>query len=89
MVEKSILKQNHFSQIMRFFCEEDKQDQVWFETIINKELVQKILSYGKDVEVLAPENLKNELKEHVDSLRKYYLKELRSHTAHINPKFVE
>jgi len=74
MVEKSILKQNHFSQIMRFFFEEDKQDQVWFETIINKELVQQILSYGKDVEVLAPENLKKELKEHVDSLRKYYLK---------------
>jgi predicted DNA-binding transcriptional regulator YafY len=56
------------------FFEEDKQDQVWFKTIINKELVQQILSYGKDVEVLAPENLKKEMKEHVDSMRKYYLK---------------
>jgi predicted DNA-binding transcriptional regulator YafY len=45
-----------------------------FETIINKELVQQILSYGKDVEVLAPENLKKELKEHADSMLKYYLK---------------
>jgi hypothetical protein len=56
------------------FFEEDKQDQVWFETIINKELVQQLLSYGKDVEVLAPENLKKEMKEHVDLMMNYYLK---------------
>ena len=36
------------------FLEEDKQDQVWFETIVNKELVQQILSYGKDVQVIEP-----------------------------------
>jgi len=67
-------KTKPFQPDYEVFFEEDKQDQVWFETIINKELVQQILSYGKDVEVLAPENLKKELKEHVDSLRKYYLK---------------
>ncbi|MGK0411979.1 MAG: putative DNA-binding transcriptional regulator YafY [Polaribacter sp.] len=56
------------------FFEEDKQDQVWFETIINKELVQQLLSYGQDVEIIAPKSLKKEMKEHVDSMRKYYLK---------------
>jgi predicted DNA-binding transcriptional regulator YafY len=29
-----------------------------FETIVNKELVQKLFSYGSDVEVLSPETLK-------------------------------
>jgi predicted DNA-binding transcriptional regulator YafY len=56
------------------FFEEDKQDQVWFETIINKELVQQLLSYGQDVEIIAPKSLKKEMKEHVDSMKKYYLK---------------
>ena len=40
------------------FFDKDKQDQVWMETIINKELIQQILSYGKDIEVLEPEELK-------------------------------
>ena len=55
------------------FFEEEKQDQVWFETIINPELVQQLLSYGQDVEVLEPASLKKELKEHADLMRKYYL----------------
>ncbi|TYA55697.1 helix-turn-helix transcriptional regulator [Formosa maritima] len=46
------------------FFEEEKQDQVWFNTIINKELVQQLLSYGKDVQVLEPEVLKVHLREH-------------------------
>ncbi|MFC2109328.1 helix-turn-helix transcriptional regulator [Bacteroidota bacterium] len=54
------------------FFEDDKQDQVWFETIINKELVQQILSYGKDVQVLAPDNLKEQMLEHANSINKYY-----------------
>lgn len=45
------------------FFEDDKQDQVWFETIINKELVQQLLSYGQDIEVLAPEELIKQLRE--------------------------
>lgn len=56
------------------FFEEDKQDQVWFESIINKELVQQILSYGQDVEVLEPEQLKNEMQEHVKVMQNYYKK---------------
>lgn len=55
------------------FFEEDKQDQVWFETIINKELVQQILSYGGDVEVLAPNNLIIAMKDHVERVQNYYL----------------
>ncbi|GAB1858043.1 WYL domain-containing protein [Flavobacteriaceae bacterium MHTCC 0001] len=54
------------------FFEEDKQDQVWFETIINKELVQQILSYGQDIEVIEPASLKKQLQEHVNTMFKYY-----------------
>ncbi|MBA6154678.1 helix-turn-helix transcriptional regulator [Gelidibacter maritimus] len=54
------------------FFEEDKKDQVWFETIINNELVQQILSYGKDVEVLAPESLKKQMFEHSETMYNYY-----------------
>ncbi len=54
------------------FFEDDKQDQVWFETIINKELVQQILSYGQDLEVLEPESLKNKLKEHTNGMHLFY-----------------
>ena len=46
------------------FFEEEKQNQVWFESIINKELVQQILSYGCDIEVLEPPSLKNQINEH-------------------------
>ena len=55
------------------FFEDDKQDQVWFESIINKELVQQLLSYGQDVEVLSPENLITEMRTHTESLKKYYI----------------
>ncbi|RAJ17835.1 helix-turn-helix transcriptional regulator [Olleya aquimaris] len=54
------------------FFEEEKQDQVWFETIINKELVQQLLSYGKDVEVLEPESLKKQMREHSKSIQQFY-----------------
>ena len=54
------------------FFEDDKQDQVWFESIINKELVQQLLSYGQDVEILSPDSLKNEMKENVEMMKNYY-----------------
>jgi predicted DNA-binding transcriptional regulator YafY len=56
------------------FFEKDKQDQVYFETIINKELVQQILSFGQDVEVLEPEELKIALKNQVKTMHKLYTK---------------
>lgn len=56
------------------FFEEDKQDQIWFETIINKELVQQILSFGEDVEVLEPKELKKELKIQSEKMNKFYEK---------------
>lgn len=55
------------------FFEEEKQNQVWFESIINKELVQQILSYGCDIEVLEPPSLKNQINEHVQMMSAYYL----------------
>jgi predicted DNA-binding transcriptional regulator YafY len=54
------------------FFEEEKQNQVWFNTIINDELVQQILSYGQDVEVLEPKELKLQLKTHIDNMKNYY-----------------
>ncbi|WP_430929040.1 helix-turn-helix transcriptional regulator [Polaribacter marinivivus] len=55
------------------FFEEDKQDQIWFMSIINPELIQQILSYGQDVEVLEPEYLKEELKKHANKMYNYYV----------------
>lgn len=54
------------------FFELEKQDQVWFNTFINNELVQQLLSYGKDVEVLAPLELKEQLKTHTKAMFNYY-----------------
>ena len=54
------------------FFEEEKQDQVWFETIINKELVQQLLSYGQDVEVIEPESLKKRMREHAIVMQQFY-----------------
>lgn len=54
------------------FFDEDKLDQVWFDTIINNELVQQILSYGHDVEVLEPKSLKEKMREHTAVMQKYY-----------------
>ncbi|GAL65844.1 putative transcriptional regulator [Jejuia pallidilutea] len=54
-------KTKPFQPDCKEFFEDDKQDQVWFETIINKELVQQLLYYGKDVEVLEPVLLKAQM----------------------------
>lgn len=54
------------------FMDEEKEDQVYFDSILNKELVQQILSYGGDVEVLEPQTLIDMVKEHVESLKEHY-----------------
>lgn len=54
------------------FFEEEKQDQVWFETIINRELVQQLLSYGQDLEVLEPTILRMQMREHASNIFRYY-----------------
>ncbi|WP_100613624.1 helix-turn-helix transcriptional regulator [Confluentibacter citreus] len=54
------------------FFEKEKQDQVWFETIINKELVQQLLSFGLDLEVLEPETLKEQMRVHSQAMKEYY-----------------
>lgn len=81
-VEKVVLKfhngrENYFKTkpfIPDFeeFFEEEKRDQVWFMGVINPELIQQILSYGQDVEVLEPESLIDELREHAKILNRYY-----------------
>jgi predicted DNA-binding transcriptional regulator YafY len=70
---ESYFKTKPFQPDFEEFFEDDKQDQVWFETIINKELVQQILSYGQDIEVLAPNNLIRAMKGHVEVMRNHYL----------------
>lgn len=54
------------------FAEQGKKNQVFFETIINLELVQQILSYGKDVQVIEPKSLKIKMKEHAKTMQKFY-----------------
>jgi hypothetical protein len=71
---ENYFKTKPFQPDFEEFFEEDKQDQVWFETIINKELVQQLLSYGQDLEIIEPKSLKKEMKDHVDSMINYYLK---------------
>ena len=53
---------------------EDNPKQVFFDAIINKELVQQILSYGGDVEVIKPVSLINEMKKHYYAMSGYYKK---------------
>lgn len=55
------------------FFEPEKKDQVWFKAIINKELVQQLLSYGGDVEVLSPASLKLKMKLHSEAMSQYYV----------------
>lgn len=54
------------------FFEKEKQDYIWFETIINKELIQQLLSYGHDIEVIEPKSLKNQLNEHIKVMHTFY-----------------
>lgn len=54
------------------FAEEGKEDQVFFETVINLELIQQILSYGSDVEVLEPEGLRLKMKYETNLMGEYY-----------------
>src|SRR5690554_619625 len=54
------------------FMEDDKENQVFFETVINPELVQQILSYGKDVKVLEPEGLIELMKRQAAAMQEYY-----------------
>jgi predicted DNA-binding transcriptional regulator YafY len=69
---ENYFKTKPFQADFEEFFEEDKQDQVWFESIINKELVQQILSYGMDVEVVEPQSLINEMRTNVKLMCKYY-----------------
>ncbi|MBU2929103.1 helix-turn-helix transcriptional regulator [Winogradskyella psychrotolerans] len=69
---ENYFKTKPFQPDFEEFFEEEKQDQVWFETIINPELVQQLLSYGKDVEILEPEELKEQLSEHSKVMQQYY-----------------
>jgi predicted DNA-binding transcriptional regulator YafY len=69
---ENYFKTKPFQPDFEEFFEDDKQDQVWFESIINPELVQQLLSYGKEVEVLAPDTLKTKMRVHTESMQKQY-----------------
>ena len=69
---QNYFKTKPFQPDFEEFFEEEKQDQVWFESIINKELVQQLLSYGQDVEVLSPKSLITEMRMHAESMEKHY-----------------
>lgn len=69
---ENYFKTKPFQPDFEEFFEEERQDQVWFETIINKELVQQLLSYGQDVEILEPDALKYQLRDHSNKMKTYY-----------------
>ncbi|WP_339916922.1 WYL domain-containing protein [Yeosuana marina] len=69
---ENYFKTKPFQPDYDLFFEEEKQDQVWFETIINKELIQQLLSYGQDLEVLEPEQLKEQMREQSNAMQKFY-----------------
>lgn len=69
---ENYFKTKPFQPDFEEFFENDKQDQVWFYSIINRELVQQLLSYGSDVEVLEPTCLRQQIQEHVISMMKNY-----------------
>ncbi|RXG30663.1 helix-turn-helix transcriptional regulator [Leeuwenhoekiella marinoflava] len=69
---ENYFKTKPFQPDFEEFFEEEKQDQVWFETIINKELVQQLLSYGQDLEVLEPERLKEQMREQSNTMQQFY-----------------
>lgn len=69
---ENYFKTKPFQPDFEEFFEEDKQDQVWFETIINKELVQQLLSYGQDLEVLEPLSLRSQMREHSNLMQSFY-----------------
>lgn len=52
--------------------EENGQTYITIDVQINNELIQKLLSFGKDVKVIEPEILKSKMREHVKELEKYY-----------------
>ncbi|WP_298310169.1 WYL domain-containing protein [uncultured Aquimarina sp.] len=69
---ENYFKTKPFQPDFEEFFEDDKQDQVWFETIINKELVQQLLSYGQDLEVLEPPSLRSQMREHSNLMQSFY-----------------
>ena len=69
---ENYFKTKPFQPDFEEFFEEEKRDQVWFETIINKELVQQLLSYGQDLEVLEPERLKQQMREQSNTMQQFY-----------------
>tara|TARA_R110002072_G_scaffold7503_2_gene40594 strand:+ start:344133 stop:345137 length:1005 start_codon:yes stop_codon:yes gene_type:complete len=54
------------------FIEEEKRGQVFFNSIVNLELIQQILSYGQDVEVIEPLGLRSIITEHISNLLDKY-----------------
>lgn len=54
------------------YLDESKKNQVFFDCIINYELIQQILSYGNDVEVLEPKALRSVIAEKTKQMLGYY-----------------
>lgn len=54
------------------YLDESKKNQVFFDCVINHELIQQILSYGNDVEVLEPKALRSVIAEKTKQMLKHY-----------------
>ncbi|SHJ67009.1 Predicted DNA-binding transcriptional regulator YafY, contains an HTH and WYL domains [Arenibacter nanhaiticus] len=51
---------------------EDGTTYITLDVLINKELIQQLLSYGQDVAVIEPASLKQQMKKHAEAMADYY-----------------
>lgn len=63
------VKTKHFHPYQR---ENDNERTLSIKLVPNRELIQTILSFGKDVEVIAPQSLRNEIKEIIREMSQNY-----------------
>lgn len=61
-----------FSDEQRIVAHDDNYHTISFPMRINRELVSELLSYGNDIEVIEPQNLKELMTEKIDSMQKNY-----------------
>lgn len=68
-------KIHHTQALVKHLCN-DKYAVISLKVQVNRELIAEILSFGKDVEVLAPQSLRTEIKQRIDILHELYSKDV-------------
>ena len=55
-----------------FFHNYDKEYRISIDVIPNNELIALLLSFGSQLEVLEPQNVRDMMRDHVKTLNKFY-----------------